>query len=61
MTIKRDIVLDLLAHLVAAVSLLSRSPKTAGPSDRMFDMMIADYERSIQRARDYLNQERTRS
>lgn len=51
---EREIVLDLLAHLVAAVSLLERSPKTAAPSNRMFDQMIVDYQRAINRGRAYL-------
>lgn len=44
---------DLLAHLVAAVSLLKRTPKAkkAAPSNRMFDQMLADYEASIKRGR----------
>jgi len=42
---------DVLASLVAAHSLLSRSPKTAAPSDKMFDQMLKDYEKSIERGR----------
>lgn len=42
---------DVLAHLVAAVSLLERSPKTGAPSNRMFDQMLADYNASIERGR----------
>lgn len=51
MSERKDIVIDLLASLVAAVSLLKRGSKKAAPSDRMFDQMIADYERSIERGR----------
>ena len=40
-----------LANLVAAVSLLERSPKTAAPSAKMFDQMLADYNRAIDSAR----------
>ena len=51
-TDRDDVLKDVLASLVAAVSLLKRSPsKAAAPSNRMFDMMIADYERSIERGR----------
>lgn len=53
-TERDDVMVDILASLVAAVSLLKRSPKKAAPSDRMFDMMIADYERSIERGRAFL-------
>ena len=53
-TIEREVVTDLLANLVAAVSLLKRGSKKAAPSDRMFDQMIADYEASVARGRAYL-------
>ena len=46
-----DVLIDILASLVAAVSLLKRGSKKAAPSDRMFDQMIADYEQSIKRGR----------
>jgi hypothetical protein len=42
---------DLLAHLVAAVSLLERGGKQAAPSDRMFEQMLVDYKASIERGR----------
>lgn len=48
---QRSVVIDLLASLVAAVSLLKRGSKKAAPSNRMFDQMIADYERAIERGR----------
>lgn len=51
MSERKDIVVDLLASLVAAVNLLKRGSKKAAPSDRMFDQMIADYEDSIERGR----------
>jgi hypothetical protein len=54
MTKQTEIVTDLLASLVAAVSLLKRGPKYAAPSDKMFDLMILDYERTIERGRAYL-------
>lgn len=40
-----------LASLVAAVSLLKRGSKKAAPSNKMFDQMILDYEKSIEEAR----------
>ena len=50
-TARHEVLMDVLASLVAAVSLLKRGSKKAAPSDRMFDQMIADYERSIERGR----------
>lgn len=58
-TKRGEIVIDLLASLVAAVSLLKRGSKKAAPSDKMFDQMIIDYERSIERGRAFLNSERS--
>lgn len=40
-----------LANLVAAHSLLSRSPKSAAPSDKMFDQMLSDYQSAIDKVR----------
>lgn len=42
---------DALASLVAAVSLLERGGKRAAPSDKMFAVMLADYNASIERTR----------
>ena len=53
--ILREALKDTTAHLVAAASLLSRSPKNAASSDKMFDQMLADYAASIDRARAALN------
>lgn len=50
----REVAIDVLAHLVAAHSLLSNSPKTGAPSNKMFDRMLMDYSASIDRARAYL-------
>lgn len=46
-----------LASLVAAVSLLRRGGGSAAPSDVMFNMMLADYEKSIEASRDALTQQ----
>lgn len=46
---------DTLAHLVAATSLLERGGKEGAPSDRMFNTMVDDYNKSIERARAVLN------
>ena len=48
------------AHLVAAVSLLKRGGKKAAPSDKMFHMMIADYEKAIAQGRAALAQGESR-
>lgn len=37
---------EALPSLLAAISLLERSPKTAAPSNKMFDQMLADYRAS---------------
>jgi hypothetical protein len=49
---------DVTAHLVAAVSLLERGGKKAAPSNRMFNQMIVDYKNCIERSRAALNGER---
>lgn len=49
--------LDVTASLAAAISLLERSPKTAAPSNKMFDQMLKDYRASLERARAYLSSE----
>lgn len=46
------------ASLAAAVSLLERSPKTAAPSDRMFDLMLSDYRDSLEFGRAVLAERR---
>lgn len=51
-----EALLDTLASLVAAVSLLERGGKKAAPSDKMFEMMLADYRASIHRARAVLKE-----
>jgi hypothetical protein len=51
--------MQVLASLVAAVSLLKRggkAAKKAAPSDKMFDQMILDYERAIEQGRAALAQ-----
>ena len=42
---------DVLASLAAAHSLLSRGGKKAAASDKMFEIMLSDYEKSIERGR----------
>jgi hypothetical protein len=52
----RDVFMEVLASLVAAVSLLKAGGKKAAPSDKMFDQMILDYERAIERGRSAIAQ-----
>lgn len=47
----RDPFVAALAALAAAISLLERSPKTAAPSDQMFDIMLADYKGALRDGR----------
>jgi hypothetical protein len=55
----REAFMQVLASLVAAVSLLKgggKAAKKAAPSDKMFDQMILDYERAIEQGRTALAQ-----
>lgn len=56
---RRDILIDVAAHLAGAISLLERtkSAKKAAASDKMFDQMLKDYKASLARARKILNEE----
>ena len=47
-------IIHALASLAAAISLLEKSPKTAAPSNKMFDQMLADYRKALYAARDYI-------
>jgi phage shock protein A len=52
-----SIVIDLAASLAAAISLLEKggkAAKKAAPSDKMFDQMLRDYKKSLDRARQAL-------
>ncbi len=58
----REAAIDCAASLAAAISLLERSPKTAAPSNKMFDQMLADYRAALTRARNALEgRDRARS
>ena len=46
-----EALMDVTAHLAAAISLLSRSPKTGAASNKMFDQMLVDYDNSAARGR----------
>jgi hypothetical protein len=50
-----NILIDILAHLQASISLLEKSPKTAAWSDKVFDKMIIDYKNSLERGRKFLS------
>jgi hypothetical protein len=45
--------IDAAVHLAAAISLLERTPKAkqAAPSDKMFEIMLSDYKKSLKTAR----------
>ena len=47
----REALLNALASLVAATSLLERGGKKAAPSDKMFAQMLVDYNKSAAAAR----------
>jgi hypothetical protein len=49
----REVLIDTTASLVAAISLLERTPaaKKAAPSDTMFAIMLKDYRKSVAQAR----------
>jgi len=51
---EREIFMDITASLCAAVSLLERGSKKAAPSNKMFDMMIKDYKKSLEKGRVFL-------
>lgn len=53
---------QMLASLVAAVSLLENGGKKAAASDKMFDQMLADYRKAIEAGRaDWAALEQTKS
>ena len=50
----REVCIDVVAHLAAAISLLEaggKAAKKAAPSDKMFYQMLRDYKRSLNKAR----------
>ena len=47
----RKVTVNVTAHLVAAHSLLKRGGKKAAGSDKMFEIMLKDYEASIDTVR----------
>jgi hypothetical protein len=50
----REVLMDVTAHLVAAVSLLEGGGKKSAWSDKVFYQMIEDYKASIERGRAFL-------
>ena len=46
-----DALIDAGASLAAAISLLERGGKKAAASDKMFAVMLSDYQKSMDRAR----------
>jgi hypothetical protein len=55
----REALVTSAASLAAAISLLERGGKKAAPSDTMFAMMLADYQKALDNARAALTQEKT--
>lgn len=54
----RQQLIDVAASLTAAISLLRNggaAAKKAAPSNLMFDIMLQDYENSLNRVRHFLN------
>ena len=49
------VAIDVMASLVAAISLLERGGERAAPSRKMFNVMLTDYKKSLARARAYFN------
>lgn len=51
------------ASLVAAISLLERTPasKKAAPSNNMFAIMLEDYSKSVEKARSILNKHKEKA
>lgn len=47
----RETLIDVSASLAAAISLLESGGKCAAPSNKIFEMMLTDYRRSLARAR----------
>lgn len=47
----KETIKNLLAHLIAAISLLERGSKKIAPSDKMFDQMLKNYKTAIERNR----------
>lgn len=43
----REALFSVTASLADAIALLEESPKTAAPSDRIFDLMLRDYRESL--------------
>ena len=50
-----DILSDLTASLSAAISLLKKSKQKSTTADRLFDLMIEDYEKTLGKSRALIN------
>lgn len=51
-----DVLIQALASLAAAISLLERMPKAkkAAPSDKMFEQMLTDYRNALEAGRTFI-------
>lgn len=58
MSAREDVLIDVLAHLVAAVSLLEAGGMKSAPSNKMYRQMLKDYHASIERGREFIRAER---
>ncbi len=58
MSEREGVLIDVLAHLVAAVSLLEAGGKKAAMSDKAFRIMLKDYKASVERGRAFIKKER---
>lgn len=54
---EKDVLINVTASLVAAISLLERGGRRAAASDKRFDMMLEDYRLSVKEARVLLQEE----
>lgn len=48
---QQEAMIAVTTSLMAAVSLLEKGGRKAAPSDRMFDVMISDYKKAIEKGR----------
>ena len=51
-----EALVDVSASLIAAISLLDGGGKKAAASDKMFEIMLSDYQDSVSRARALLKE-----
>jgi hypothetical protein len=52
--VNRDDMVQVLAALSAAISLLDRGGRRAAPSNKMFEQMLDDCEKALEKGRKYV-------